>query len=253
MMQNVSIGNSSRTSSNAGPASALNPVWLHGPDQTASERWFKGSTEISQAFIVVFSSEELICTVKDLTEILRSTGSGMHALHTSGRQKTNAVVSEDDFPVHSIPGMVNEIRRLTGYSWDRIARILGCTRQAIYNWMTGGKISDDNREKLAQLHAVLRYIDLGLAEENRRVLDRDHEGYTLADMLAEGRFEEVRELAGRGPGRPDENWLRPRPQSVEGRDHWYERLVAQGEGDKSVEIRTAKPERIEPISLKKEE
>lgn len=249
MMQNVAIGNPIRTGSTAGAGLSVDDVWLQHSDQTASERRFKSGADISESFILVFSSDE----VNNLLERFSSTGSGMRNLHSLGEQKTNTLPWENSSSPRDVPGMVSEIRRLTGYGWDRIARLLGCTRQAMHKWVSGGKISDENRAKLAQLHAVLRYIDRGLAEETRRVLDRDYDGYTLADMLAEGRFEKVREIAGRGSGRSDKNWTRPRPQPTDLRDHWYERLVAQGEDDRPPEIRMVKPERIESIPLKKEE
>lgn len=122
----------------------------------------------------------------------------------------------------SVPAQLAEIKRLSGYGWERIAFLLGRTRQAVHRWSLGEAITDENRDRLSKLHALMLYIDRGDAEANRGVLSAAHQGMTLADLLAEGRFDEVRSVAGGGAGRP--KWGAVDKFEAMSREHWYDRL-----------------------------
>jgi hypothetical protein len=149
-----------------------------------------------------------------------------------------------------VPGQLSEIKRLTGYGWEQLAIFLGCTRQAVYRWTLGDSITDPNRGRLAKLHATIRFIDRGSAEDNRALLDTATDGQTLADMLSQGSFEEVRALAGRGSGRQDAKWGRLGREEFAPEDHWYFRLVQGGDVDGDAVVR-AKPQIIKPLRLSK--
>ncbi|MGB8839547.1 MAG: hypothetical protein WCC64_00615 [Aliidongia sp.] len=126
-----------------------------------------------------------------------------------------------------IPYALSEIRRLTGWSWNRVSQALGKTRQAIHRWTLGRKIEQTNAERVARLRATLAYIDLGNAEDNRRLLNRAlSDGRTGADLLNEGLFDLVRARLG-----SDYRTARPRklaadvPQ-INVTEHWFDRLIA---------------------------
>jgi hypothetical protein len=149
-----------------------------------------------------------------------------------------------------IPGQLAEIRVLTGYGWERIAKLLRSTRQAVYNWTNGASISEVNREHLAKLFATLSYIDRGSAEENRALLDSSLDGRMLSEWLSEGEFELVRNFAGRGSGRPDEKWGPPGRRKVAASDHWFTRILDVGELE-SDEVRRARPQKLTPLKLRR--
>jgi hypothetical protein len=149
-----------------------------------------------------------------------------------------------------IPGQLAEIRRLTGYSWEQLAGLVGCTRQAAHRWMNGEPIADGNRERLARLHAALRFIDRGAADENRAVLDMAADGMTVADLLRQERFDEAKAVAGRGPGRQDAGWGRPAVVQPQPEEHWYSQLVLEEDAADNVPVR-AKPQTIKRLQLRK--
>jgi hypothetical protein len=48
------------------------------------------------------------------------------------------------------------IKRTTDLSWDRVSKLLGVTRQAVNAWRRGGPIRDDHRQRLFEVHEVLK-------------------------------------------------------------------------------------------------
>lgn len=149
-----------------------------------------------------------------------------------------------------VPAQIAEIRRLTGYSWEQLAGLVGCTRQAAHRWMNGEPIADGNRERLARLHASLRFIDRGAADENRAVLGMSANGLTVSDLLRQQRFDEAKAVAGPGPGRQDAGWGRPTPPQQHPDDHWYARVVLSGEAADNVTVR-ATPQGTRHLKLRK--
>lgn len=150
-----------------------------------------------------------------------------------------------------VAGQLADIKRLTGYSWEQLAGILDCTRQALHRWMNGDAIADGNRERLARLHATLRYIDRGNAEENRMVLGRAYDGWTLAELLRKERFDEVKAVAQKGAGRSDASWGFVNRDTPDAESHWYTRLV-QSDDAEDGEIFRAKPQTFRRLQLRKD-
>ncbi|MDX8479859.1 hypothetical protein RFN28_15405 [Mesorhizobium sp. VK24D] len=149
-----------------------------------------------------------------------------------------------------VPGQLAEIKRLTGCGWEQLAGLLGCTRQALHRWMNGEAIADGNRERLARLHATLRFVDRGNSEENRAVMDMACDGTTVAELLSQERFDEVRAYAGRGAGRPDANWGKAEVAAPNPEDHWFARLARSGGADDTGSVR-AKPQTFKRLQLRK--
>ncbi|WP_133119885.1 hypothetical protein [Pseudooceanicola lipolyticus] len=99
--------------------------------------------------------------------------------------------------------MVHEIRRISGLTWAQIAAVFGVSARAPYHWASGNAVSAEHHERLGQVVTTLRYIDRGSAEQNcNLLLDSARIGQTYLDLLRGGDYELVRELAGRGKGRP---------------------------------------------------
>lgn len=68
-----------------------------------------------------------------------------------------------------------EIRRLTSFSWDKLARLLNVDDQTLNNWVKGAKIQDRYREHIAKTLEVLRTGDRKYAEFDSAVLNEQHE------------------------------------------------------------------------------
>jgi transcriptional regulator with XRE-family HTH domain len=134
------------------------------------------------------------------------------------------MVADDD----RIPAMLASARRMTGWSWEQLARCLGYDVQDLYAWRSGAAPEQAAIDRLSNLHDALAYIDTGSAETNRSFLNRKVEGGTSAsDLLDQGMFEEVSSLLGKGQGRRDISHLvRQANEIIRGdQDHWYDRLL----------------------------
>jgi hypothetical protein len=130
----------------------------------------------------------------------------------------------------SVPSMLTDLKNMTGWSWDRLASALGRTRQALHGWYTGREVTTANAERVAKLYATLAFIDRGSVESNNAVLiERVGGGKILADLVDEGRYEEVRAIAGSG-ARDDVTQLAKRADDARRAEtsrsgHWVDRLA----------------------------
>lgn len=142
---------------------------------------------------------------------------GFYETHTSSSVDRIARIldtSETILPTASaaetseaIPSELHEVRRLTGASWEQIARLMGVQRRSIHHWMSGKEINRKNRERLGNLLATLRFIDRGNTEANRRLLHgKSAGGTTLFELLSREAFARVREMAGKDQGTPTRGW-----------------------------------------------
>jgi transcriptional regulator with XRE-family HTH domain len=154
-----------------------------------------------------------------------------------------------------VPAMLAEAKRLTGWSWDRLATALGRTRQAVHGWTQGREVTPANAERLAKLHAALTYIDRGSAEENRTLLaTRTPDGRIVADLMDEGRFDEVRTQLGAGSAARDvSRWTKLADDAYRAKvsrdGHWLDRLTATG-GVEAV-LESPVPERKRRVTVRR--
>ena len=105
---------------------------------------------------------------------------------------------------------INELRRLSGLTWEQLARLFNVSRRTLHFWASGQKINSLNEEKLNRLLGIVRYIDRGSASLNRDLLLQPNNNEKLPfDLLRDGRYQEVKNLLGSGniPQRPKLNPL----------------------------------------------
>ena len=173
-------------------------------------------------------------------------GSRRRQARSVGRPDVTAAAGER---VLDVPGQLAEVRRLTRTAGAALftARL---HRLAVHRWMNGETIADGNRERLARLHAALRYIDRGNTEDNRAALDMAIDGSTAAGLLAQGRFDEVKAVTGKGSGRPHARWAKVRGPPPDPDDHWYVRLVNVVDDSDNGPVR-AKPQTFKHLRLRK--
>ena len=87
---------------------------------------------------------------------------------------------------------IGELRRVSGLTWDQIARIFDVSRRSLHHWASGAPLSSGNEEKLYRVLATIRRIDRGIASENRAaLLSSTSRGFIPLDMLIAGDFEDV--------------------------------------------------------------
>ena len=130
----------------------------------------------------------------------------------ANEQTTSGQKAPDILP--TVPAVL-ELRRLTGLTWDQLARLFGVDRRSLHFWASGKQLSKTNEELLGRILAVVRRIDSGSAAVNRTILLGASEGGVVPfDLLIEGRFDEVLKVIGTTPqvARP-----RPKPLSKQAR------------------------------------
>lgn len=97
---------------------------------------------------------------------------------------------------------IAELRRLSGFTWDQLARLFDVSRRSLHFWASGKAMTPSNEEHLQRLLAVVRRIDRGSASTTRAALLAVREDGTMPfDLLAAGNYERVLGLLGPGEAR----------------------------------------------------
>lgn len=125
-------------------------------------------------------------------------------------QRPAAQTSAGASAVESVPAgaAIGELRRLSGLTWEQLARIFNVSRRSLHFWASGKAMTPSNEEHLQRLLAAVRKLDRGSASENRTLLLAVREDGSLPfDLLAAGDYNRVVALLGPGHGR------KPLPQS----------------------------------------
>jgi hypothetical protein len=101
----------------------------------------------------------------------------------------------------SAGAVIGELRRLSGLTWDQLARLLGVSRRSVHFWASGKPMAPSNEEHLRCLLAVVRKVDRGSARVNRAILlGAGEDGISPFDLLVAGGHERVFSLLGSGEG-----------------------------------------------------
>jgi hypothetical protein len=117
---------------------------------------------------------------------------------TSGSEQTSAgapVAGATD----SAEDAIAELRRLSGFTWDQLARLFGVTRRAVHFWASGKAMSATHEESLHRVLSAVRRIDRGSTAANRSLLLAVRDDGTIPfDLLRDGAYEDVVTLLGAG-------------------------------------------------------
>ena len=98
---------------------------------------------------------------------------------------------------------VNELRRLSGLTWEQLAQVFNVSRRSLHFWASGKAMSLANGEHLQRVLAVVRRIDRGSASATRTaLLGGCEDGNRPFDLLVAGHHERVLSLLGPGVARP---------------------------------------------------
>jgi transcriptional regulator with XRE-family HTH domain len=102
-------------------------------------------------------------------------------------QETTAGISPA--PAEDHAAAVQELRALSGLSWEQLARLFGVSRRAAHLWATGKAMNPVNEEHLYRCLAVVRRADRGGSAFNRTALLRaDEAGELPFDLLVAGQY-----------------------------------------------------------------
>jgi DNA-binding transcriptional regulator YiaG len=97
---------------------------------------------------------------------------------------------------------IGELRRLSGLTWDQLARMFSVSRRSLHFWASGKPMAPSNEEHLQRVLAVFRKIDRGAASANRAALLGVREDASIPfDLLVNGDYERALALLAPGDGR----------------------------------------------------
>jgi hypothetical protein len=112
-------------------------------------------------------------------------------------QNTNSGMDFGENPFQSSYSAIMELHRLTGLTWDQLARLFDVSRRSLHFWASGKALNAANEEHLQQILTVIRNIDRGNAKENRSVLLSElPDGTVPFDMLSAKDYQGVIEKLG---------------------------------------------------------
>jgi DNA-binding transcriptional regulator YiaG len=101
--------------------------------------------------------------------------------------------------VESAQVTIHELKKLSGLTWEQLAKIFNVSRRSLHFWASGKPMTPFNEEHLRRLLATIRYIDRGSPDVNRGALLQPQHGSTIPlDLLIAGKYEEVKRLLGAG-------------------------------------------------------
>jgi len=94
---------------------------------------------------------------------------------------------------------LGELRRLSGLTWEQLAKLFNVSRRSLHFWASGQPLSRFNEEQLNRLLGTIQYINRGSASLNRSLLLKpDDNGNPLFDLLVAGKHKEFKQLVGAG-------------------------------------------------------
>lgn len=92
-----------------------------------------------------------------------------------------------------------ELRRLSGLTWDQLARLFGVSRRSIHFWASGKPMNRVNEERLQRVLVAVRGVDRGSGDATRQaLLSPTPDGDIPFDLLCAGELDRV--LSTVGPG-----------------------------------------------------
>ncbi len=105
-----------------------------------------------------------------------------------------------EFGLRSAEAAVSELRRLSGLTWEQLARLFSVSRRTLHFWASGKVMNATNEEHVHRALALVRRFDRGSASENRAaLLQPTPDGPRPVDLLAAGQYDDA--FAALGPGR----------------------------------------------------
>ncbi|MBL8898773.1 MAG: XRE family transcriptional regulator [Planctomycetes bacterium] len=127
---------------------------------------------------------------------------------------TTAAAKTHQAPILTTRSAIHTLRVSSGLTWEQIAELFQVSRRSLHFWASGKALAAENEARLMQVLGVLRYIDRGDSLRTRRaLLEPDpRTGVRAFDLLAGQKFNEARELLGKGEGGGFHVWQELSPE-----------------------------------------
>lgn len=132
---------------------------------------------------------------------MQRTNSGGKTVHSN----ENSLSGDSDEDPTLTSSALMELRRISGLTWDQLARLFDVDRRSLHFWASGKAMNAQNEERLRRTLDAVKVVFLGSAGETRAMLFSGTEGETAFDLLAAGAYRDVVERFGRfaAPTRPE--------------------------------------------------
>jgi DNA-binding transcriptional regulator YiaG len=92
---------------------------------------------------------------------------------------------------------IAELRRLSGLTWDQLARLFQVSRRSLHFWASGKAMAPSNEEHLQRLLSVIRKMDRGSSDANRAAIVATSEDGTIPfDLLVAEQYERASAMLG---------------------------------------------------------
>jgi DNA-binding transcriptional regulator YiaG len=93
---------------------------------------------------------------------------------------------------------IHELRLLTEFTWEQIARLFSVSRRSVHLWASGGLMSRENEEHLHRVLGIVRRSDCGRPVDNRAALLSHHgtSSYCAFDLLSARDYQNASLLLG---------------------------------------------------------
>ena len=96
----------------------------------------------------------------------------------------------------SAPEILKTLKASTGLSWNKIAELFNVSRRAVYDWLEGKTVSDQNYAKLLSVSGAIDILGLSSPFQVRTfLLFHNEAGISPFSLLKEGRYNEFQQLA----------------------------------------------------------
>ncbi len=123
-------------------------------------------------------------------------------LHRALAPADQTTAGGDTVPAEPAGSAIAELRRVSGLTWNQLARLFGVSRRSVHFWASGKPMAPSNEEHLHRVLAVLRKTDRGSSSANRTaLLGVRKDGIILFDLLVARDYGGVLALLGRGEAR----------------------------------------------------
>jgi transcriptional regulator with XRE-family HTH domain len=123
----------------------------------------------------------------------------IRSLVAASNMTTSGVLIPSTVSLENTQKALGELRRLSGLTWDQLAKLLDVSRGSLHLWASGQPLSRFDEEHLNRLLWAIQYIDRGSANLNRSLLlYPDGNKNSLFDLLVVGQYDEFKRLADSG-------------------------------------------------------
>jgi DNA-binding XRE family transcriptional regulator len=114
-------------------------------------------------------------------------------------EPSGIVLPKPTLPIKTTQQTVNELRKISGLTWEQLAQLFDVSRRSIHFWASGQQLLAKNEAKLNQILDTVQYISRGSASINRSLLmEIASNGKSHLELLKTGEYDQVKYSIGAG-------------------------------------------------------